>query len=98
MSEERVSIGTLKAKLSEYLSRARAGEAVVVTDRGTPVARLGPLAGETALEGREAELARAGLVRRPQAALDRSSLTADRPRDPEGRSLETVLEERAEGW
>jgi len=98
MSEERVSIGTLKAKLSEYLSRATAGKAVVVTDRGRPVARLGPLTGETALEGREAELARAGLVRRPRAALDRSALAADRPRDPEGRSLETVLEERAEGW
>ena len=98
MSEERVSVGTLKAKLSEYLSRAKAGEAVVVTARGRPVARLGPLAGEVALEGREAELARAGLVRRPQAALDPSSLAADRPRDPEGRSLETVLEERAEGW
>lgn len=63
MSEERVSIGTFEAKLSEYLSRARAG-----------------------------------LARRPQAALGRSALAADRPRDPEGRSLETVLEERAEGW
>ena len=98
MSERRVAIGTLKAKLSEYLSRAKAGEAVVVTDRGTPVARLGPLEGETALEGREAELARAGLIRPPTGTLDPSSLIADRPRDPEGRSLETVLEERAEGW
>jgi len=101
MSEHRVAIGTLKAKLSEYLARVKAGEAVVVTDRGTPVARLGPLEGETALAGRESELARAGLVRRPRASLDRSALAglaADRPRDPEGRSLEMVLEERAEGW
>lgn len=98
MTEHRVAIGTLKAKLSEYLARAKAGEALVVTDRGTPVARLGPLEGETALAGRESELARAGLVRRPRTSLDRSALAVDRPRDPEGRSLEMVLEERAEGW
>ena len=98
MKDGRVSVGTLKAKLSEYLSRARAGESVVVTDRGRPVARLGPLQGEVALEGREADLARAGLIRRPAALLDLSSLAAERPQDPEGRSLEMVLEERAEGW
>ena len=65
MPEERVSVATLKARLSEYLRRARSGEAVVVTDRGVPVARLGPLAGEVALDGRLEELAAAGLVRRP---------------------------------
>ena len=43
MPEERVSVATLKARLSEYLRKAKAGEAVVVTDRGIPVARLGPL-------------------------------------------------------
>ena len=35
-----VGVRELKAKLSEYIGRAAAGEAVVVTDRGTPVARL----------------------------------------------------------
>lgn len=97
MAEERVSVGTLKAKLSEYLSRAKAGEGVVVTDRGRPVARLGPLEGEAALEGRAVALARAGLVRRPTQRLDAGFLTASRPADPAGRSLEAVLEERAEG-
>lgn len=98
MSDPRVSIGTLKARLSEYLRRAKAGEAVVVTDRGKPVARLGPLEGVAALEGRMEELARAGLVRRPVAELDARVLAEKRPEDPEGRSLEAVLEERAEGW
>lgn len=76
----------------------RAGERVVVTDRGTPVALLGPLEGEASLEGRAAELERAGLVRRPQRPLPGDFLTSPRPADPEGRSLEAVLEERAEGW
>jgi prevent-host-death family protein len=98
MAETRVSVGQLKARLSEYLRRARAGEAVVVTDRGKPIARLSPLEGDPALEGRVAELGRAGLVRVAERPLDPSFLTAERPRDPTGRSVESVLEERAEGW
>lgn len=98
MIDERVSIGRLKARLSEYLRRARAGEGVVVTDRGRPVARLVGLEGEGALEGRVAELVRAGLARRPRRPLDPGFLQRPRPADPDGRSLEAVLEERAEGW
>ena len=35
-----VPISTLRAELSSWIERARAGEEIVVTDRGTPVARL----------------------------------------------------------
>ena len=35
-----VAISTLRAELSKWIERARSGEEVVVTDRGTPVARL----------------------------------------------------------
>jgi prevent-host-death family protein len=98
MTEERVSIGRLKARLSAYLDRTRAGESVVVTDRGRPIARLTPVGGEVALEGRAAELERAGLARTPRRPFDRALLTALRPGDSAGRSLEAVLEERAEGW
>jgi prevent-host-death family protein len=91
-------IGQLKARLSEFLSRVRAGEEVVITDRGTPVARIVPLEGPRAMEGRRAELARAGLIREPTRPLDASFHEGRRPSDPGGRSLEAVLEERAEGW
>jgi len=40
----------LKAKLSEFIGRAAKGELVVVTDRGRPVAQIGPLTGYSALE------------------------------------------------
>jgi prevent-host-death family protein len=98
MTDRQVSIGRLKARLSEYLSRARAGEVVIVTDRGTPVARLAPLEGEGALTGRAAELERAGAIRRPGRRLPADFLEGPRPSDPTGRSLQVVLEERAEGW
>ncbi len=40
-----VGVRELKAKLSEYLDRAEAGEVIRVTDRGKPKALLGPLPG-----------------------------------------------------
>lgn len=98
MTKGRVSIGLLKARLSEYLRRARAGEDVVVTDRGRPVARLVGLEGAPALEGRGAELVGAGLARGPIERLSTTFLELPRPPDSDGRSLEAVLEERAEGW
>ncbi|MBT8337635.1 MAG: type II toxin-antitoxin system prevent-host-death family antitoxin [Gemmatimonadetes bacterium] len=98
MSERTVSVAALKARLSEYLRTARAGEVVIVTDRGTPVAQLGPLAGSSALAGRLEALSAAGLVRGPGIRLDPGFVRESRPADPTGRSLEAVLEERAEGW
>jgi prevent-host-death family protein len=35
-----VAVSTLRAHLSEWVDRARAGEEILVTDRGVPVARL----------------------------------------------------------
>ncbi len=45
-----VGVRELKAKLSEFIGRAAKGELVVVTDRGRPVAQIGPLTGYSALE------------------------------------------------
>lgn len=38
-----VAVRELKAKLSAYLQRAAAGEMITVTDRGRPIATLGPV-------------------------------------------------------
>lgn len=43
-----VAVRELKAKLSAYLKRASAGELITVTDRGRPVAVLGPVLGHQA--------------------------------------------------
>ena len=37
-----VSVSTLLAELSSWIDRARAGEEIVITDRGIAVARLLP--------------------------------------------------------
>ena len=96
MIQERVSIGRLKARLSEYLRRVAGGREVVVTDRGRPVARLLGLGDQLDLEGRNLELVESGKAQRPRQSLDLDLLQRLRPSDPDGRSLEAVLEERAE--
>lgn len=43
MSEGRIGIRELREDLSRAIRRVRAGEALEITDRGEPVARLVPL-------------------------------------------------------
>jgi prevent-host-death family protein len=64
-SRSEVGIRELKNHLSHYLDRVRAGEEVVVTDRGRPVARLSSIA---PAEERLANLVAAGVVRAPSRA------------------------------
>lgn len=45
-----VGIRELRADLSRYVKRVRAGEEIVVTDRGKAVARLLPVAGERTID------------------------------------------------
>ena len=42
-SRSEVGIRDLKNGLSKYIDRVEAGEEVIVTDRGRPVAKLSPL-------------------------------------------------------
>lgn len=69
-SRSEVGIRELKNDLSKYIDRVRAGEEVIVTDRGRPVARLSSLDQSTT---RLAELVAAGIVRAP------TSVTRHRP-------------------
>ncbi|MFW6084700.1 MAG: type II toxin-antitoxin system Phd/YefM family antitoxin [Gemmatimonadota bacterium] len=95
---KRVSITDLKAKLSEHLAAVRSGEEVIVTDRGRPIARLGPVEGEREMESRLASLVRAGRLRPPTTPrLDVADLVADAAEDPDGLSLASLLEERRTG-
>ena len=64
-----VGIAQLRRELKDWLDRAQSGDEVVITDRGSPVARLsgidtGPLLDRLADEGR---LSRAPAAPRPSA-------------------------------
>jgi prevent-host-death family protein len=93
----RASIAKLKAHLSEYIDVVKAGEEVIVTDRNRPVAKLGPVSAEARGEARAMALVRGGLAKPPIRPLPKDFWKWPRPRDPEGRAIAAIIEEREEG-
>jgi len=75
-----VAVSEFRAHLSDYLDRARAGDEVVITDRGVPVARLLGLTAAATLERLAADgiIGRATAGPRPLA----SGQARPRPRRP----------------
>lgn len=92
-----VPIAILKAKLSEYLDAVKAGEEIIVTERGEPIARLLPIAQAESLEVSMVRLVAAGLVTPPKRPLSDDFWTLPMPDDPEGLVLKALLEEREQG-
>lgn len=91
------TVSRLKTSLSEYLACAKAGEEVVVTERGRPVARLLPIDATRDGIGYMAKLTREGLVRPPSRRLGADFWERRRPRDPRRRVLRSLLRERENG-
>jgi prevent-host-death family protein len=92
------AVSKLKASLSEYLVRVKAGEEVLVTERGKPIAKIVPISSEMSdLPPHLLDLARAGLVRLGSGRLPKGFWKMPRPKDKEGLVLKALLEERAEG-
>lgn len=86
-----VSVRELKNRLSQYLRRAQRGEEVIVTSRGEPVARLGPLPSAPAEEKAalvERLLASPGMRPGPHATQKRLPEPVDLP---DGVSLSAAL-------
>ncbi|MBA2299739.1 MAG: type II toxin-antitoxin system Phd/YefM family antitoxin [Chloroflexi bacterium] len=95
---KRATVTEAKNGLSALLDRVKAGETILITDRGRPVARL--VRADTAddTEGRLARLERAGILRRGKGDIRR---ILDRPlvQTIGGASVvELVLDERESGW
>ena len=88
----KVSARALKNRFDEYLVRVRAGERVVVTVRGEPVAEVTPIdRGRLATEAALARLAERGELRRPNG----KGLEDFEPVDVRGRPVsETLVEDR----
>ena len=92
-------ITELKASFSETLARVKAGEEVLVTEHGRPIAKIVPLSSATP-EAATEELVRAGVLRLPErpGGIDEEIWTLPRPAyDPEALARRALLEERRSG-
>ncbi len=94
------TITEVKNGLSAILDRVKAGESVVVTDRGVPVAVIEPVADRVDVEDRLLRLERAGIIRRGTGKPPVEMIRTPGPRlRGDGPSLvDAVLEERRSGW
>jgi prevent-host-death family protein len=88
MSRESVGVRELRQNLSVYLRRVERGESLEVTDRGRPVALLGPLPERASLRDR---LRADGRVR--PARGDLAALGMPQP-VPARRSITEALDEQ----
>lgn len=96
-----VSVSVLKAKLSEYMARVKAGEELTVTERGQVVGHVIPRrqpqqAGHMTAE-RQAqleEMARQGLIRLPKGRLPKEFWEGPFPTVPGNAAVEALLAER----
>jgi prevent-host-death family protein len=71
-----VAVSVLRAELSSWIEKARAGEEVVVTDRGVPVARLLSVDAAPLLE----RLTQSGALSKPRVAARPSARASTRVR------------------
>jgi len=84
-----VAVSELRAHLSEWVARAREGQEVVITERGTPVARLLAVDATSALD----RLVEQGLIARPVRQGRPLAVGQDRPR-PRRPVADRVSEQR----
>ena len=91
------TVSKLKASLSEFLRRVKAGEEVLVTERGRVIARLSPPRSTSGVPESVRELERQGLVRIGAGNLPKAFWRMPRAKDPKGLALKALLEERGEG-
>jgi prevent-host-death family protein len=92
-------VAKLKASLSEYLARVKAGEEVIVTERGKPIAKIVPLDRDAAeIPAHLLEKARAGLIRLGSGKIPKGFWKLPRPAVPGSAAVKAVLEERESGW
>jgi len=90
-------VSELKATLSEHLARVKAGEEVIVLERGKPIAKIVPLPREaSATSPHLTELARVGLARIGSGKLPPGFWKMPRPKDRQGATRKALLQERAE--
>ena len=92
------SVSKLKASLSQYLKRVKAGEEVLVTERGRLIAKLCPTSISDMLPEHLIDMEKQGLIKRGSGKLPKNFWELPRPKDPRGLVRKAVSQEREEGW
>ncbi len=98
---KRYSVSEAKNGLSALLAAVRAGEVVLILDRGIPVAQVCPVSMSSAATSGDAieGLLRAGLATRGKAAPPLALLESPPPTPRRGASaVAALLAERESGW
>src|SRR6266498_3735775 len=92
-------VAELKARLSEYLKCVKAGEEIIITERGKAIARVVPFTRSGPTPAEYDEMIKAGIIRPAKQPGGLPPDFWDRPRgaDAEGSLLKALLEEREEG-
>ena len=92
-------IARLKAKLSEYLDIVKAGEDVLITEHGRPIARITSTGGKLDEDARRARLIREGVLRPGKGPVSmeliRNLQRTNIPRETILRIIEEEREDRA---
>jgi len=92
------TITEAKNGLSALIDRVKAGDSVVILDRGRPVARIEPIADRADSDGRLARLVRAGIASAGRAAPPIDLIRRPGPAVGAGHSgVKAVLDERGDG-
>jgi len=93
------SVSELKARLSAYLDQVKAGEEVIVTERGHAIARLVPFTRSGPTPAEYEEMIRSGQIKPAEKPLNPGDpIPWEMVPDPEGFALKALLQEREEGW
>lgn len=87
----------LKVSLSAYLRQVKAGEELVITERGRPIARLLPLSRSAPLPEHLRALKEKGILKRGEKPLPWDFWDLPRPPDPRAAVRAALLREREEG-
>ncbi len=92
------TVSKLKASLSEYLRQVKAGEEVLVTERGRPIARIAPAVISHTLPKHLVVMQKQGQIKLGSEKLPKNFWRLPRPKDPKELVVKAVLREREESW
>ncbi len=93
---EKATISQLKNRLSAYLKKVRAGQAVLILDRDEPIAMLERVDSRSLPDERLARLEQAGLIKRSKTSRPLEAMRGYTPIKTKASVVEALIEERRE--